>query len=95
MKFQFSIFNKTIALVVTIVPRDPEAYVVDLLRREATNFGQDVSRKIAMIKILRRPEVSKILIDAGLVPSDDIRFNDDGSRYIGLKTGKEFVDRHF
>jgi len=88
-KYEIEIFYKVRSL-------SPEKRVMDIIDAEVKNLPVNKSKKIAMIKIMRRAEVSKILIDAGLVPKEDLRGNfPDETPYLGLDFCKDWVESHY
>ena len=90
---KLSAFGYTLEIKLT--SSKPEYVVVKLLEQELLRVqGSNVSKKIALIKIMRKEEVSKILIDAHLVPDSEIG-GDMGHHYVGLCWAKEWVEAHF
>jgi hypothetical protein len=83
---------------ITVCNMNPEKRVAQIIRkRMIARKSVGISRKIEMIKILREPDISKILIAAGIVPADEIRYGYDkhDRPYVGLKFAKEWIDSHF
>ena len=90
-----NIFGYNVRLV--IESNKPEKIVVAILKKELGKFRDETSQKIRAIKLLRRLEVSKILIDAGVVPEEDIRSDefDASKKYVGLAFAKSWVEEHY
>lgn len=92
MEISISMFGRTITFKMSVDVSNSGAVekVKSIIKKE---LGQSVytfgSKKIDMIKILRRPEVGGILVRAGLVPENDMR--DDGIS-VGLAFAKEWVE---
>ncbi len=74
---------------ITVEDGTPEARVLKIIKNELGAHPE----KIPAIKILRRTEVSKILIDAGLVPFEQIGIQDD-RMFCGLAFSKHWVEAH-
>lgn len=72
--------------------------VVRILRCDIENYDrtqrEEFSRKIYLIKVLRTPVVSEILIKAGMVPMGDVQYAGTPNETVGLRFAKEWVETH-
>lgn len=87
----FSLFGYSVTISKEY--KNPIKKICQILEKEEKNGKKS---KIELIKILRRVEVSKILIDAGVVPDSEIRKDYDGSNWVvGLAYAKEWVEQNY
>ncbi len=91
-------FNKVIYLYYE--DNSAIAKVNHILRKRLNEIkDSEMSRKIALIKVLREERISKILIDAHLVPKNDIReYENEGvsqHQQVGLVFAKEWIEEYF
>lgn len=91
---EFKVFKWVVS--VKVRQYDVNARIVDIVnKRMESKSVAGVSLKIERIKILRQADVSKLMIENGLVPEEDIRKNDDGTLFVGLKFAKDWVEVNF
>jgi hypothetical protein len=74
-----------------------EQKVYGILKSKLDEMNREYStnsKKITLIKIMREEEISKILIEAGLVPKNEFGFY-NGRGYVGISWAKEWVEENF
>jgi len=96
MKINFTLFGYDFTF--EAVPTGAEAKVKRILNeklKEINALNSKESKKISLIKIVRRSDVSKILIDSGIVPVWEINDIDTPIARVRLGWAKDWVEGHF
>ena len=92
------LFGHKITINVTIENMAAERRVIKAIEKELKGkTHKDIldHYKISAIKVVRRAEISAILINAGLVPFEDVRYNEDYTlSYVGLAYAKNWIETH-
>ena len=92
------LFGHKISINITIENMDAERRVIKAIEKELNGKShKDILNhyKIGAIKVVRRAEISAILINAGLVPFEDVRYNEDYTlSYVGLVYAKNWIETH-
>lgn len=53
-----------------------------------------IRQKVELIKMLRRPEITKRMIAGNLVPMDEVREAETDKPYVSLNFAKEWVEKN-
>lgn len=69
--------------------------ILDERLQEINKTNSKESKKISLIKVLRRHEVSKLLIDAKLVETVHINDSDTNYPFVGLSWAKNWVENNY